>query len=324
MAARFTVAVTDDRYGSYAEEKAVLAEIGAELVVNDFKNEGEAIAGLASADGVLVNLFPMTRKVIESLTRCRVLSRYGVGYDNVDVAAATAKGIWVTRVPDYSIEDVSDQALALLLACVRGVAYKDRGVRAGRWNMHKEVPTRRIAGRTLGLVGYGAIARCLHRKTAGFRLARVLVYDPYVDAAAVRKAGAEPADLERLLRESDYVSVHVPLGPETRGMIGERQLGLMKREAVLVNTSRGPVIDEKALAAALAARRIAGAGLDVFETEPLDPASPLRTLENVVLSDHAGWYSEDSVPELKTKAARNVAAVLAGGKPAYPVNTIKE
>jgi D-3-phosphoglycerate dehydrogenase / 2-oxoglutarate reductase len=323
MAARYTVAVTDDRYGgAYDEERRVLAEIGAELVVNDFKTENEAIAGLARADGVLVNLFPMPARVVSSLGRCRVLSRYGVGYDNVDVAAATAKGIWVARVPDYSIEDVSDQALALLLACVRGVAYKDRAVRAGRWNVHKEVPTRRIAGRTLGLVGYGAIARCLHRKVSGFNLARVLVYDPYVDAAVVRKGGAEPVDLDALLRESDYVSVHVPLGAETRGLIGGRQLGLMRGASILVNTSRGPVVDEKALAAALAGRRIAGAGLDVFETEPLAADSPLRELENVVLSDHAGWYSEESVPELKTKAARNVAAVLAGGRPAYPVNTI--
>jgi D-3-phosphoglycerate dehydrogenase / 2-oxoglutarate reductase len=322
MASRFRVVVTDDRYGTYAEEKAVLAEIGAELAVNDFKNEDEAIAGLAAADGVLVNLFPMTARVIASLARCRVLSRYGVGYDNVDLAAATAKGIWVARVPDYSIEDVSDQALALLLACVRGVAYHDRGVRAGRWNMHKELPTHRVAGRTLGLVGYGAIARCLHRKTGGLGLARVLVFDPYVDAAAVRKAGAEPVDLDTLLRESDYVSVHVPLGAETRGLIGARQLGLMKSTAILVNTSRGPVVDERAIAAALSERAIAAAGLDVFETEPLDPASPLRKLENAVLSDHMGWYSEESIPELKTKAARNVAAVLAGGKPVYPVNII--
>lgn len=320
--AKFTVVVTDDRYGAYAEETAVLAEVGAELVVRDFKAEDEAIAGLAAADGALVNLFPMSARIINALGRCRVLSRYGVGFDNVDVPAATAKGIWVARVPDYSIEDVSDQALALLLACVRGVAYKDRAVRAGRWNVHKEVPTRRVAGRTLGLVGYGAIARCLHRKTSGFNLARTLVYDPYVKPEAIRAAGAEPTDLERLLRESDYVSVHVPLGPETRGLIGERQLSLMKGAAVLVNTSRGPVVDERALAAALAARRIAAAGLDVFETEPLAADSPLRKLENVVLSDHAGWYSEESVPELKTKAARNVAAVLAGGTPAYPVNTI--
>ena len=228
MAARFTVVVTDDRYGgAYGEEKAVLAEIGAELVVRDFKSEDEAIAGLAAADGALVNLFPMTARIISSLSRCRVLSRYGVGFDNMDIAAATAKGIWVARVPDYSIEDVSDQALALLLSCVRGVAYKDRAVRAGRWNLHKEVPTHRIAGRTLGLVGYGAIARCLHRKTSGLGLGRVLVFDPYVKADAVRAAGAEPADLETLLRESDYVSVHVPLGPETRGMIGAPQLGLL-------------------------------------------------------------------------------------------------
>jgi len=322
MAHRYTVVVTDDRYGAYDEERAVLAEIGAELVVSDFKTEDDAIAGRARADGVLVNLFPMPARVISALPRCRVLSRYGVGYDNVDVAAATAKGIWVARVPDYSIEDVSDQALALLLACVRGVAYKDRHVRAGRWNLHKEVPTHRIAGRTLGLVGYGAIARCLHRKSTGFGLARVLVFDPYVDASAVRKAGAEPVDLVTLLRESDYVSVHVPLASETRGMIGAQQLALMKRTAILVNTSRGPVVDEKAVAAALAERRIAAAGLDVFETEPLTADSPLAKLENVVLSDHAGWYSEESVPELKTKAARNVAAVLAGGKPAYPVNII--
>jgi D-3-phosphoglycerate dehydrogenase len=322
MATRFTVAVTDDRYGTYYEERAVLAEIGAVLVVNDFKNEDEAIISLQDADGVLVNLFPMTRKVIETLKRCRVLSRYGVGYDNVDVPAATERGIWVARVPDYCIEDVSDQALALLLSCVRGVAYKDRGVRAGRWNMHKEVPTRRVAGKVLGLVGYGAIARCLHRKTAGFGLARVLVHDPYVDAATLRRAGAEPADLALLLRESDFVSVHVPLGPETRGMIGVRELALMRPTAILVNTSRGPVVDEQALAAALAARRVAAAGLDVFETEPLAADSPLRRLEHVVLCDHAGWYSEESVPELKTKAARNVAAVLSGGRPVYPVNTI--
>ena len=258
MAVRFRVVVTDDRYGAYAEEQAVLGEIGAELAVKDFKSEDEAIAGLREADGVLVNLFPMTPKVIQSLQKCRVLSRYGVGYDNVDVAAATARRIWVARVPDYSIEDVSDQALALLLACVRGIAYKDRGVRAGRWNMHKDVSTRRVAGKTLGLVGYGAIARCLHRKVSGFGLARVLVHDPYVDAATLKRAGAEPA------------------------------------------------------------------GLDVFETEPLPADSPLRALENVVLSDHAGWYSEESVPELKTKAARNVAAVLSGGTPVYPVNTIQD
>ncbi len=322
MAARFKVVVTDDRYGSYPEEESVLAPIGAELIVRDFKNQEEAIAGLADADGALVCLFPMGAPVIGSLRKCRVLSRYGVGYDNVDVAAATANNIWVARVPDYCVEDVSDQALAMILGCVRGVAYKDRQVRAGRWNLHYDIPTHRIAGTVLGIVGYGAIGRVLHRKVAGFALARVLVCDPYVDPALIRKAGGEPVDFERLLRESDYISVHVPLEAETRGLIGEKQLAMMKPTAILVNTSRGPVVDEIAVARALQAKRLAAVGLDVFTQEPLPVDSPLRKLENVILSDHASWYSEESEVELRRKAAENVAAVLMGGKPRYPVNTI--
>jgi D-3-phosphoglycerate dehydrogenase len=322
MAARFKVVVTDDRYGNYREEQAVLAEIEAELVVRDFKSPEEAIDGLADADGVLVNLFPMDARVIGGLRKCKILSRYGVGYDNVDVSAATAKGIWVTRVPDYCIEDVSDQALALILGCVRGVAFKDRQVRAGQWNLHTKVQTLRVRGSVLGLVGYGAVARALHRKVSGFKLARVLAYDPYLDAALMAGLGAEPVDLEWLLQQSDYVSVHAPLGPETRGLIGKRQLALMKPTAILVNTSRGPVVDEQALISALESKRLAAAGLDVFEREPLPADSPLRRLENVILSDHAGWYSEESVVELKQKVAQNVAAVLTGGAPPYPVNKI--
>ncbi len=321
----FTVVVTDDRYGgNYREEEAELATVGARLEVRNLSTEEEALRSLARADAILVNLFPLGVRVIEAMERCRVISRYGVGYDNVDVPAATRKGIWVARVPDYSLEEVSDQALALLMACVRKVAYKDRAIRAGRWNLHKDQPCHRMAGGTMGLVGYGAIARCLHRKIAGLGLARILVHDPYVDPAVVKAAGCVPVDLEALVRQSDFLSVHVPLSSETRGLIGERQISAMKPTAVLVNTSRGPVVDEKALAAALAAGRLAGAGLDVFETEPLPPESPLRKLDTVVLSDHAGWYSEESIVELKTKAARNVAAVLGGGKPVYPVNLVPE
>lgn len=320
---RFTVYVTDDRYGgSYGEEEAVLRAIDAKLVVRDFKDEAEAVKELKDADGILVNMFPMNAGVIASLSRCKVLSRYGVGFDNVDVEAATKKGIWVTRVPDYSLEDVSDQALAMLLACVRKIAYKDRKVREGKWNLHKDQPAYRIAGKTLGLVGYGAIARTLHRKVGGLNLARVLVYDPYVKPEAVRQAGGEPCGLEDLLKASDYVSVHVPLMDATRGMIAEKQISLMKKTAILVNTSRGPVLDEKAVAKALADGRICGAGLDVFEKEPLPMDSPLRKLDNVVLSDHTGWYSEESTVELKTKAARNVAEILTGKAPTYPVNKV--
>lgn len=314
------VIVTDDRYGSYDEETAVLKEIGASVEVHNLGDEAETAQVLRDADGILVNLHPLPATVIQELQKCRVISRYGVGYDNVSVEAATAKGIWVTRVPDYCLEDVSDQALALLLGCVRKVAFKDRRIREGAWNLHKEQPSYRITGKTLGLIGYGAIARTLHRKISGFGLGRVLVFDPYLDPKKIEENGAESATLRSLLKNSDYISVHAPLNDGTRGLIGGRELSLMKKTAILINTSRGPLLEEKAVADALASGKIAAAGLDVFETEPLPADSPLRQLDNVILSDHTGWYSEESVVELKTKAAQNVLEVLKGGKPTYPVN----
>jgi D-3-phosphoglycerate dehydrogenase len=318
--AALKVVVTDDRFGSYEEENAVLKEIGASVEVHDLGEEAETVRVLREADGILVNLHPLPASVIQELRKCRVISRYGVGYDNVSVETATAKGIWVARVPDYCLEDVSDQALALLLGCVRKVAFKDRRIREGGWNLHKEQPSYRMAGKTLGLIGYGAIGRTLHRKLRGFGLDRILVFDPYMDPEKIAENGAESVNLRTLLKNSDYVSVHAPLNEETKGLIGSRELSLMKKTAILVNTSRGPLLEEKAVAAALAAGKIAAAGLDVFETEPLPSDSPLLELDNVVLSDHAGWYSEESVTELKTKAAQNVLEVLKGGKPVYPVN----
>jgi D-3-phosphoglycerate dehydrogenase len=316
----FKVVVTDDRYGSYDEENAVLQEIGARVEVHDGMDEAETVRVLSDAHGILVNLHPLPAGVIEKLEKCRVISRYGVGYDNVAVETATSRGIWVARVPDYCLEDVSDQALALLLGCVRKVAFKDRRIREGRWNLHKVQPSYRMAGKTLGLIGYGAIARTLHRKMSGFGLARVLAFDPYLEPARISENGAEPTTLRKLLEEADYVSVHAPLNEETRGLIGSRELARMKKTAILINTSRGPLVEEKAVVEALATGQIAAAGLDVFEEEPLPSGSPLLQLDNATLSDHAGWYSEESQAELKTKAARNVAAVLKGGEPAYPVN----
>lgn len=320
---RFHVLILDDRYQAYEEEQQVLKAVGAEIEVLRSREEAVINEAAPRADALVVNLHPVPQALIERLERCRVISRYGVGYDNVDVEAATTRGIWVARVPDYCLEDVSDQALALLLGCVRKIAYKDRRVREGGWNLTGEQPCFRVAGKTLGLVGFGAIARSLHRKVSGLGLARVLAYDPYVDPEGIVKAGAVPVGLEELLEQSDYISVHAPLTEQTRGLIGAPQLARMKRGCLLVNTSRGPLIDERALAEALRQERIAGAGLDVFESEPLPDDSPLRRLENVTLSDHAGWYSEESVAELKTKAARNVAAVLTGNRPVYPVNEPK-
>jgi len=316
---RFRVLVTDDRFaGSYGEENAVLAEVGSAVEVLDL--HGEADARLAEADALLVNLFPVTAEVIRSLRRCRVISRYGVGYDNVDVAAATAAGIWVARVPDYCTEDVSAHALALLLSCVRRIPYVDRRVREGGWNLRSEQPARRSAGKTLGIVGYGRSGRALHRKVSGLGLGRVLVDDPLKYPRDILAEGAEPADLARVCAEADYLSLHVPLNPDTRHLIGEQALARMKPGAILVNTSRGAVVDERALARALAEGRLAYAGLDVFEQEPVQASGPLARLPNVVLSDHAGYYSEESLVELKTKVARNVVEVLRGGRPLYPEN----
>jgi D-3-phosphoglycerate dehydrogenase len=251
--------------------------------------------------------------------RCRCVSRYGVGYDNVDTAALKQKGIPLANVPDYCGEDVSDHALALLMDCVRKVSRKDRLVRQGQWNLAGVQDVFRISGKTFGFVGYGMIARCLHRKLAGFGLSRVLVADPFVSADDAAKAGAELVELDALCSQSDYISIHAPLLDATRGLIGQKQLELMKGTAILINTSRGPLVDEAALIDALKGNRIACAGLDVFAAEPLPADSELRTLDNVTLTDHAGWYSVESMAELKTKAAQNVVDALLKGRPTYPV-----
>ena len=318
----FKIAVTDDRYGSYIEEKNIFNELDAELIILDPENKSEFNSVISTIDALLVNLFPMDRTIIDSLQNCKIISRYGVGYDNVDVEAASRKGIWVSIVPDYSIEDVSDQALALMMGCIRKIAYKDRMIRKGKWNLHDDQKCHRMENGVLGLVGYGAIGRRFHQKTIGFGFSKVLVNDPFIQEENIRSNGAIPADLNTVLADSDYVSIHVPLDESTKKMIGEKQLAAMKKSSILINTSRGGVLDELAVTNALKSGEITGAGLDVFETEPLPEISLLRRLDNVILSDHTGWYSEESKVELKTKAAMNIIAVLRGGRPIYPVNKI--
>ena len=319
---KYRVVILDERFGSYTEEDDVLKTVDASIEVCHFKDAQDAINGLRDADAVLVNLFPLTSTIIEGMQKCRIISRYGVGYDNVDVNAATRAGIWVARVPDYGVEDVSDHALALLLGCIRKISYKDMRIRNGAWYLQKEQPIQRIKGSTLGLIGFGLISRALNRKVSGLGMSRVLVHDPFVAASAIRSAGADPSDLEALLKESDYISIHAPLSEETTHMIGAPQFALMKKRAILVNTARGPLVDETALCDALESKRIDYAGLDVFEQEPLPNDSPLRKLDNVILTDHAAWYSEESMRELQSKTARNVADVLSGKRPTYPVNEV--
>ena len=320
---QFNVVVTDDRYrGCYEIERSVLQSVDAELTVHDLKTDDQAVHVVREADAVLANLFPINAELIASMKRCQIISRYGVGYDNVDVDAATAKGIWVANVPDYAIEDVSDHALALLMACVRKIPYRDRGIREGHWNLAVDPPIHRVRDRVLGLIGFGAIAKALRRKVSGLGLARVLGYDPYVDEATWKEHQVESATLEELLRTSDFISIHAPLTDDTMNMIGAEQIEIMKDEAILINTARGGLLDEQIVAQALSDGKIGYAGLDVFQEEPIPNDSLLRTLDNVVLSDHAAWYSEEAMLELKAKVATNVADVLRGGRPTYPVNKV--
>ncbi len=317
---KFRVVVTDDRFGSYDEEHEVLEAIGCSVEIYDLDDPRKAAQHLKGADGILVNMLPITADLIASMDKCRVLSRYGVGIDNIDVEAATARGIWVTRVPDYGFEEVSDHALALLLALARNIPYVDRRVREGGWNIGGEYRNHRIKGRVLGIVGFGLIGQSLNRKVASLGLSKVLVHDPYVDKKLVESKGALRVDMDTLVRESDFISIHVPLTEETEGIIGETELRRMKAGAVLINTSRGSVVDERALTAALEAGAISGAGLDVYENEPLPMDSRLRDFDRVILTDHTAYYSEEAIVELKRKAALDVAAVLEGREPRYPVN----
>jgi len=319
---KYKVVVTDDRYDDYEIEKEVLKEIGAELFVKDCRTAGEVLDACRDADGVLANLAPMPAEVIAGLEKCRIISRYGVGYDNVDAAACTKKGIQLSNVTDYCMEEVSDQALALIMACARKVARRDAQVREGRWNVLKEDPIYRIAGRKFSFLGFGSIARCLLRKIKGLNFSEILVYDPYVDEKTINEAGCVKADMETALREGDYISIHMPLNDDTRGIIDKKAFDLMRPGAILINTSRGPVIDEKALVDALGNKKINSAGLDVHTKEPLDKDHPLMKIGNCVLTDHAGWYSEESIMELKRKAAENVRDALLGRPPKYAVNKI--
>ncbi|MCX7891272.1 MAG: C-terminal binding protein [Burkholderiales bacterium] len=311
------VVVLDSGYDSYDTERAILAPLGAEVVVRACDRDAARVAeALRDAEAALVRESPVTAAAIAAAPALRAIVRYGIGIDNIDLDAARARRVFVANVPDYGAEEVSDQALALLYAVVRRVAARDRAVREGAWNVSRHERMYRVAGRTLGLVGYGRIARAFERKLRGCGVARVLVSDPHAAPAP----GIEIVDLDTLCREADYVSLHAPLVPETRHLIDRRRLALMKPTAILVNTARGPLVDEEALVEALAAGRLFGAGIDVYEHEPPRRGHPLFGLANAVLSDHTGWYSEESVAELQSKAAAEVARVLAGERPLHWVN----
>jgi D-3-phosphoglycerate dehydrogenase / 2-oxoglutarate reductase len=311
------VVVLDDGYESYEAERSLLAVAGAELVVRACRGNPDAVAAaIQDADAALVRESPVTAEAIAGAPHLRAVVRYGIGVDNIDQPAARSRQIYVANVPDYGTEDVADHALALLMAVMRRVVTRDRAVRDGGWFTGASQKIYRPMGRTLGLVGYGRIARAFERRVRALGVARVLVHDPRTDLPD----GVEGVTMKELALESDYISVHAPLTPQTRHIISRDVIACMKPEAIIVNTARGPLIDEAALIEALRAGRIFGAGLDVFEVEPPAHDNPLLSLSNVVLADHAGWYSEESVADLQRKAAQEVLRVLEGGTPVNWLN----
>ena len=288
--AKYLVCVSDERHASYEIERAILEKAGAELKLCHCESAADIAAQCADADAVLLDLAPMTAEAVAGLRKCKVISRYGVGFENVDLDAATAAGIQVTNVPDYCMEDVSDHALALMLSCLRHIPLRDREVREGKWNIQAD----------------------------SFR--PVVAYDPYISAEQLAEIGVRKVEKEELFRISDIISLHLHANAETNGMICKETLALMKPTAILINVSRGPLVKDEDLLDALREHRILAAGLDTHNHEPLGAQSPFCQLDNVVLTDHTAYSTAEGVTELKTKAAQNVVDVLEGRTPRYPVN----
>jgi D-3-phosphoglycerate dehydrogenase len=298
-----------------------LARHGIEWAMGQYRSPEAALGAARASDVVMMQSVRhlLTQHVIEHLERCRCIVRLGTGYDNVDVTAATDRGILVCNTPTYCVDDVADHALALLVDGVRHIARQDRWIRAGRWDRTGARPARRMKGCTMGFVAFGQIARALAERVSGFGMT-LLAYDPYLDAETTGRYGAQKVELEELLQRSDFISVHCPLTDETHHLLDTKEFSLMKEGVFIVNTSRGPVIDESALVAALQAGKVWGAGLDVFEHEPLPPDSPLREFDNVAFTPHVGANSLESVDDVYRIGCQITIDVCRGHWPQWVVN----
>lgn len=312
----YRVVITDCDHGSIEEEKKEFERMDAELILAQVKGEEEVIRVGKEADGLINQYTLLTRRVLENLPKCKVISRYGVGVDSVDLQAATDLGIIVANVPDYCVEEVANHTIALILTLLRKTAFFDRKVKSNQWDFRLGIPIYRIRGRILGLIGCGRIGLDVAKKMIPFGL-RVIAFDPYLQSV---EEGIELKDFDTVLKESDIISIHCPLNESTRHLIGEKEFQKMEKRPLLINTSRGAIIDEKALIQALKEGLLSGAGLDVLEKEPPDPKNPLLAMDNVILTPHVSFYSVESISELKRRTAENVSSVLQGKWPRSVVN----
>ena len=313
------IAVADSPFPSLEPAERALSHLSPNIVMSENSSEEAILEVARDADAILVTYAVLSANLIRQLSKCKVISRMGIGVDNIDLPTAAECGVTVTYVPDYCIHEVSDHAMAMLLALARKVPLSNQLVQAGRWEMPAVVPIHRLKGAVLGLVGFGNIPRCVAPKAKAFGL-EVIASDPYAPDEVFAEHSVERVSFDELLQRSDFVSVHAPATPETVGLMNADAFRAMKKTALVINTARGPLVSENDLVAALDAGEIGGAGLDVVESEPLSADSPLLGRDNVILSPHTAFYSVEALEELQTKAASDAARVLAGEAPVYPIS----
>jgi len=317
----YTVVVAYGEFPDLSLEEQALSDLNVEFKQTHGLDTPEKQNVASQADALMVTTHPVPRELLRRMTRCKIISRVGTGLDAIDIPAATEYGIWVTNVPDYSVDEVSSHTIALLLAQARRLPQMFELTRKGIWDSRSIRPIERLNGQTLGVVGYGRIARAVAGKAQGLGL-KILAYDPYIDAASIEATGAKAVDLSTLLRESDFVALHTPLTDSTRHIINRDTLAKMKPTAFLINTARGPLIDEDALLEAVRQKKIAGAALDVLTVEPPPSDHPLLHEERILVTPHSAWYSEAANRDVRVRGAEEVARVLRGERPRFPANEI--
>src|SRR5262252_2325651 len=312
------IAITDSPFPSLEPAKQKLARLDPQYRMANSASADDILTVARDADAILVTYAKLPGELLRQLTRCKAIGRFGLGVDDIELPAAKALGIAVNYVPDYCLREVADQAMALLLALARKITLSNTLVQSGRWDVAPIVPLRRLEGQILGLIGFGNIPRALAPKAKAFGL-KVIAHDPYIAKETLSAAGVEGVSFDDLLARSDFISVHAPLLPATRGLMNAAAFAKMKKGACLINTARGPLVNEAALVAALDSGHLGGAALDVVTTEPLPKDSPLLGRDNVILTPHTAFYSVEALEELQTKCASDVARVLSGEPPVYPV-----
>lgn len=317
----YLVAVTDSGFPDLEQEKNILQPLGFAFAEGQCRTASEVAALCRYADAVLTQWAPVTAEAIESFEKCRVIVRYGIGVDNVDLEAAKRKNIPVVNIPDYAIQEVADHTLSLMLAIVRKIPQVVQRVRDGIWEISPCRPIVGLQDKTIGLAGFGNIAKAVLKRAVSFGL-KAIAYDPYVDESAMAEWGVEKVDWETLLARSDFLSVHMPLTPTTKRMLNEEAFGKMKPTSYLVNTSRGGTVDTEALIDALRDGKIAGAAVDVLEQEPIAPDSPLLKMDNCLVTSHCAWYSESSLLRLQEYAALEIKRLFSGERLLHVVNGV--